>query len=193
MTTTPPPILSATSLKDFFREELQAALERLGLKASDDAQAYLVYLLDGYTRLRPEQHAQLGFERAAALMLSDAVFSAGEHRLEAYRQLGDACLYNCGFFEARLTRRHMRPEYYHQVGRTAYTRLGELMSFKPQGQTLGQIFEELASKFEALTYALSQMASSLSAQGRQRALWDQIAQEYPGLASALWPPGFKRC
>lgn len=178
-------ITNASTLLDFFRQELEAASHELGVKTTDETQAYLIHMLDGYTKPEQSRLGQLGFERAAALMLSDAVYSEGERRIEAYRQLGDACLYNCGFFQERLTRRHLRVEYYQQVGRTAYKRLAELMGLKRHGGLFHHIFDELAMQFELLTQALRQMASTFTSDGRARQLWERIRQEHPqGLFSA---------
>ena len=51
----------------------------LGLQPRVETEAYLVQLLEGMTRLKPEDASALGFERPAALMLGDAVFSGAEH------------------------------------------------------------------------------------------------------------------
>lgn len=178
------PITSTATLLDFFRQELELAGRMLGVQTSDETRAYVIHMLDGYTRTTPTNTAQLGFDRAAALMLSDAVYSAGEHRIEAYRQLGDACLYNCGFFLARLTRRHMRVEYYQQIGRAAYDRLSALFAAKPGGDLFGAIFDELAAQFEVMTKVLQQMSASFSPQGRAQQALLQHAEQHAWVLSA---------
>lgn len=181
------PITNTATLLDFFRQELEAASLELGVKTTEETQAYLIHMLDGYTKPQHDRLGQLGFERAAALMLSDAVYSQGERRIEAYRQLGDACLYNCGFFQERLTRRHLRVEYYHQVGRTAYRRLAELMGLKPNGDLFHHIFGELAMQFELLAKALRQMASSFTSDGRAKLMWERVQQEHPQALLSMAP------
>ena len=154
---TPSPIAAATNLMDYFRQELQRAFTMLGLQPRVETEAYLVQLLEGMTRLKPGDASALGFERPAALMLGDAVFSGAEHRVEAYRKLGDACLINCGLFAARLTRRHVSERYYHQLGREAYERVGAMMERKQPGGVFSLIFDELAQQFEGAVLAVRQL------------------------------------
>ena len=141
------------SLQEFFREELTLAFQRTGLETSEETEAYLVHLLDGYLRVDADTSQELGFEKPAALLLEEAMSSVGDRRIEIYRRLGDASLYNCGFFRERLTRK-IGPEYYQQVGRTAYRSLEEMMGFKQPGGIFHAIYRELAAKFDEVVEAL---------------------------------------
>ena len=151
---------STSSLTEFFAEELDNELARLGLDVNDETRAYLTHLLDDWTRLTPAQEQELGFQRPAALMLSDALEARPGTRIEAYRKLGDACLYNCGFFRARLTRRSISASYYEQMGQGAYHRVADLLAW--QSNALGQLFVELARSFEGLVRALRRLANRAS-------------------------------
>lgn len=141
------------SLLEFFREEMTCAFERMGVQTSEETEAYLVHLLDGYTRLDPESAEEVGFEKPAAMLLEEAMSSAGDRRIEIYRRLGDASLYNCGFFGAHITRRSVSPDYYRKMGRIAYQNLGDMMGFKQPGGIFHAIFSELASKFDGIVDA----------------------------------------
>ena len=154
-----PLIDPSANLLSFFRGELTRACAAINLQITQEVEAYLVHLLDGFVRLKPEHHDHLGFHRPAALLLGEAAHTGSDRRVEAYRQLGDTCLYNCGFFEGHLTRRGVRPEYYHAIGATAYTRLADWMAFRQPGGVLASIFGELARKFDVLTRALQGVAS----------------------------------
>ena len=153
MTSRVPQIEPVGSLLEFFREELTRACDVTGLRTSEETEAYLVHLLDGYLRLDPAGAEELGFEKPAAVLLEEAMLSTGERRIEIYRRLGDASLYNCGFFSEALSRK-VGPEYYKRIGRTAYRSLEDMMGFKQPGGVFHEIFRELAHKFDDVVAAL---------------------------------------
>lgn len=161
-------IEQVTSLVEFFRDELILAFERTGVETSEETEAYLVHMLDGYMRLDPESADEVGFDRPAALLLEEAMYSAGERRIEIYRRLGDASLYNCGFFSERLTRR-VSPAYYQRMGQAAYKSLEELMLFKQPGGIFHAIYNELALKFDQIVDAFKVLS------GQQKSSSDPFA------------------
>lgn len=149
------------SLLEFFREELTLAFERTGVQTSEETEAYIVHLLDGYLRLDPDSSDELGFDKPAAMLLEEAMTSVGDRRIEIYRRLGDASLYNCGFFSERLDRK-VGPEYYQRLGRTAYRSLEDMMGFKQPGGVFHAIYRELASKFDDVVTALRMLGGPSS-------------------------------
>lgn len=147
-------IQSTSNLLNYFREELKAAFDDMGLKSSENTEAYLVHLLENFVRLDPQLGKEIGFHKPAAFLLGEAMNSPGEQRIVAYRRLGDASLFNCGFFDAHLTRRGtVNSQYYRNVGRIAYGQLSDLMMFKERGGIFQQIYEELADKFDGFVEA----------------------------------------
>lgn len=148
------------SLLAFFRDELTSAFEQTGLQTSQETEAYLVHLLEGFSRLDPDSSDEVGFEKPAAMLLEEAMASAGERRIEIYRRLGDASLYNCGFFSAHITRRSVSPTYYRRLGQTAYQSLGEMMGFKQPGGIFHAIFNELAAKFDSIVDAFKLLSGT---------------------------------
>ena len=155
------PIAQSESLAAYFHTELERIHTELGLTTSAHTRAYLVSLLDSYTRLSPQAKPELGFERPAAFMLSDAVHGAPGQRIDAYRRLGDACLYNCGFFSQKLTRRSVSASYYEAMGRNAYDHAHDLMRGSArQASPFGQIFAELSDKFAGVVRALKRLGQS---------------------------------
>jgi len=153
-------IESTANLLEYFRDELERALDVVGASPSKETEAYVVHLLDGYARTSSSTKHHLGFERPAALLYKDAVEAGGDRRLEATRQLGDACLFNCGVFADRLTRRGVKREYYHRMGRIAYDDARTLMEHKQPGGVFSQIFRELVDYFDALAQALAHVTGS---------------------------------
>jgi hypothetical protein len=147
-------IQRTANLLNYFRQELKLAYDDIGLQSSENTEAYLVHLLENFVRLDPQLAEQIGFDKPAAFMLGEAMNSPGEQRIVAYRRLGDASLFNCGFFDKYLTRRGtVSPKYYRNVGRIAYGQLSDLMMFKQPGGVFQQIYEELADKFDAFVEA----------------------------------------
>jgi hypothetical protein len=159
-------IHKVANLLSFFRAELTETFEKLGLTTSPETQAYLVHMLQGYVRLDSHSAVEVGFHKPAALLLGEAMNSVGDRRIEAYRRLGDASLFSCGFFEKRLARAPVSPDYYRRVGRTAYSNLGELMEFKQPGGTFYLIFCELAQKFDTIVDALRHLSGSADSEQR---------------------------
>ncbi|AWV89801.1 hypothetical protein [Bradymonas sediminis] len=161
-------IQCTTNLLHYFREELKVALDRVGLQSSENTEAYLVYLLQSFVRIDPVLREDLGFQRAAGLMLGDAMNQPGELKIEAYRRLGDASLFNCGFFDAHLTRRGaVTSQYYRNIGRIAYGQLSDLLLVKRSGEIFHQIYEELSAKFDRFVDALQWLGRESKPAGRE--------------------------
>lgn len=148
-----PTIEAFSSLVPFFREELVQALDQTGTRTTEETEAYLVHLLDGFGKLTPDLAQDLGFDRPAAHILQEAMEAQGDRSIEIYRRLGDVSLYTCGFFEARLQRTTVGPEYYHNIGRTAYRSLSSMIAFKQPGSAFDAIFTELWQKFDEVVSA----------------------------------------
>ena len=143
MTDSPHTIQQVANLLHYFRTELAEAFDALDLTTAEETQTYLVHLLEGYARNNAESAQTIGFDTPAAFILGEAMNAAGERRIDAYRRLGDASLFSCGFFVERLDRTPVKSGYYRDMGRVAYGRLGELMAYKQPGGAFHIIFEEL--------------------------------------------------
>ncbi len=149
------------NLFEFFRAELSSAFEKLGLTTSNQTEKYLVNLLENFVRPDERTAEEIGFDRPAAFILGDALQGAGDRRIEAYRRLGDASLFSCGFFEDRLDRRDsvVPLKYYRNMGRSAYSSLESLMKFKAPGGAFHLIYDELSAKFDVFVEAFQLLAN----------------------------------
>lgn len=143
------------SLFEFFRSELNSAFDKLGLTTGDETEKYLVNLLENFVRLDNTNAEDIGFDQPAAYLLGDALNEGGDRRIEAYRRLGDASLFSCGFFEDHLEhRKEVVPlEYYRDMGRSAYSNLESLMKHKAPGGAFHRIYDELTAKFDTFVEA----------------------------------------
>lgn len=165
MSQSDPSIETVPTLLAYFREELDEAFDELEVDASEETEAYLIHLLEGFTRIEPDYAEEVGFDKPAAFYLGEAMNSPGDRQIEAYRRLGDASLFNCGFFEGYISRRLVDSEYYQDVGRHAYQKLTSLMSVKRSDEMFRGIFGELAENFERVVRAFQWLGGTLQDDG----------------------------
>lgn len=186
MTDSQQSIQQVANLFHYFRSELVGAFDKLGLTTAEATETYLVHLLEGFVRLDEEKAKDLGFERPAALLFGEALNSAGDRRIEAYRRLGDASLFCCGFFEAYLNRPRslVDVDYYRRMGQNAYHSLQSLMEFKAPGGAFHIIFDELSDKFDTVVEAFRVLAHRRDGPSAQF-LIDQW-QDQSGVDAAKW-------
>ena len=154
-------IQTVSSLLAYFRDELNSAFDKLEVEASQETEAYLVHLLDGFSRLNPEYAEEVGFDKPAAFYLGEAMNSPGDRRVEAYRRLGDASLFNCGFFEGYISRRLVDADYYQGVGRLAYQKLTQILTVKKSSDMFQGIFGELAANFDRVVESFKWLGRNL--------------------------------
>lgn len=168
-------IHGVANLFEYFQTELSSAFDTLGLTTRDETKTYLVKLLESFVRLDEQTAEDVGFDRPAAFILGDALNGAGDRRIEAYRRLGDASLYSCGFFEEHLDRRNsVVPLYYYRnMGRNAYSSLQSLMEFKAPGGAFHMIFDELTTKFDTVVEAFQMLANR-----REGPSYDRLLEQW---------------
>jgi len=146
-----------------FFEFVRSAMGTHGVRASAEAEHYLVNLLAGFLRARPDRFARaLGPELIAASRL------APEHRGVRLRDVGDTTLFLAGIFLDHIEAKPAATEYYFSIGRTAYSRLAEL------GETSGALavhaptFAELSGRFVEFVQVLSSIADRELFSGSER-------------------------
>ncbi len=165
MTASHESIQTVDNLLAYFRDELVQAFEEVDWEASEHTEAYLVHLLKGFTRLEPNSAEEVGFDKPAAFYLGEAMNSPGDRRVDVYRRLGDASLFNCGFFDAYLNRGLVDTSYYQDVGRLAYDKLSRLHDLHKPSGPFEDVFDELASNFDSVVEALQWVGRSLQTSG----------------------------
>lgn len=139
------------SLQEFFRDSIDQAMQRLGLRAGDHTAYYVVNLLTLFARsdaLYEETQAGLGL-KPLALMLAEAAETPNpQERDFVLQRVGDVSLFIAGFFSESLARRVVDVDYYVAVGGGAYGSLSIQVRGTPRGQAFGPVFAELACKFK---------------------------------------------
>lgn len=155
-------VVAVNSLTEFFRDEVNAAIQRRGIEAEDQTEHYVVNLLTVFARsdaLYEKTEHGLGL-KPLVFMLADAVEarSPGERNF-ALQRLGDVSLFIAGFFSDSLARSLVDVDYYVRMGGNAYGSLSTTLS-GPRGTALAGTFAELAQKFQGFVDVLAEVRDS---------------------------------
>jgi hypothetical protein len=136
---------------EFFKEQVEGAMERQRLKTSEWTSYYVVRLLADF--VTPEHgEAGLGHE-PLGVRLAKALQADGVAQREGLRSVGDASLFLAGFFADSLNRRLVDQDYYVSLGGYAYGRLADQDS-----DAFADVFGEMAQKFVPLVDVLSEIS-----------------------------------
>ena len=90
------------------------------LVLNENTESYLVFLL-----MRFSQSTQL-IESVIALDFLESMRAPGRRQVELLRDVGDKSLLFCGLFPGMATKRHVRLDYFSDMGQAAYLSVGEL-------------------------------------------------------------------
>ena len=139
------------SAVEYFKELVEAAVERQRLEADELTSFYVVNLLAGCVRL---QSGATGWAANEPLGLEfvKALHAAGSQQRDGLRRVGDASLFVTGFFSDSLKRRLVDIDYYTTLGVSAYGALGQ------GDDLLAPTFAELADKFVGFVDVLADVS-----------------------------------
>jgi hypothetical protein len=137
---------------DFFRGLLRDALSEQRVEASEDAEFYLVKLLEGF--IRADQSA---FNRPLALDYLEALEGGPPVRYRKLKHVGDTALFVAGIFLESLERKLVGADYYTSLGGLAYHHLATT-SGTPLGTAVTGLFTEMSVRFPDFVRVLSQMS-----------------------------------
>ena len=155
-------VVPVKDLKEFFRDALQGAMGHQQLKVDDHTEHYVVNLLTLFARAEAlhEDAPARGAHRPLAVLLADANEApTAEGRCRALQRLGDVSLFFAGFFAGSFARKLVDVDYHIAMGGRAYGTLADTMTRGPR-RALGQVFGELAAKFQPLVDALNEIAET---------------------------------
>jgi hypothetical protein len=147
-------LVRATAV-EFFREQLERAMDHQKVSTSEFTQFYLVNLLAGCLRgeLPPSEP---GYdETPLALMYVRAVQASRRDRAKLLRAMGDTALFISGFFADSLTGRMVDLDYYKAMGGFAYARLAQDEDPRVFGP---EVFSELSGRFTQFADLLSEIS-----------------------------------
>ena len=136
---------------EYFRELVEAAMQRQRLAAHELTSFYLVNLLAGFVHAdrsaSPDAGDPLGVRYVKAL------HEGGRRQRDELRQVGDLSLFISGFFADSLTRRLVDVDYYIHVGEYAYGSLA-----RRNDAVFGDVFDELAGRFSEFVDVLGEVS-----------------------------------
>lgn len=154
-------LITSTSVRAFFQDSVTEAIHNQGVEATQDTVQYVVGLLTLFTRSEElyEQTADGPTVRPLALLYKDAVESRNnDDRNRSLRRLGDVALFISGVFTDSLNRRVVDVDYYISMGGSAYGHLSDVLRGSLHGRALGQVFEELSTKFTEFVDILGEVS-----------------------------------
>lgn len=156
-------LVPVTSLEEFFRDSVEAALAVNKVVVDRDTSHYVVQLLTLFARAdacyEPSQPGNR--HRPLALILADALQTASsEERAFMLQRLGDVSLFTAGFFSDGLQERAVGLDYYCNMGGGAYRMLAAGAGGTLRARALIEVFAELAAKFLDLVDVLNEVRDS---------------------------------
>lgn len=147
----------ADDLFSFFRDRVDATVERQGTTVSPDGVYYLSHLLTERTKVADAVPDPTLVELQLRALQGDRV-----QAVQAYRTMGDQALYMTGFFRARLTRGQVGIGYYMDMGAAAYGTLSAMLRGRGLGGPgLDDVFNELGTRFRACSEVLHEVQEEM--------------------------------
>jgi hypothetical protein len=141
------------SPQEFFKQQVEGAMRRQHLQASDWTVYYIVSLLASFvTRCRPGEPPDAA-ELPLAVRLTRALAADGGPSRDSLRHVADHALFLAGFFGDSLQRRAVDIDYYISVGGFAYRRLAG-----NDDDAFADVFGELAAKFIPVVDVLAEIS-----------------------------------
>lgn len=142
---------------EFFREQLERAMEHQKVSTSSFVEYYLVNLLASSVagELPPREPGD--DETPLAVLYIRAAQSARYERARLLRMLGDTALFMSGFFADSLSRSDVDLDYYRSMGGFAYARLSQDEAPRVFGP---EVFGELSGRFMEFADLLAEVSEA---------------------------------
>lgn len=147
-------LVTASNMREYFREAVVTARQHTGVALSDHAEAYLVHLLCEFSRAENVYAGTDPGERPTmATLLSRARDAQPGEALRIYKHMGDSSLYLTGFFTDAVQSAMVNADYYVSMGESAYASVAGLM--RTTAASSSALFAELSDHFAELVDLLS--------------------------------------
>ncbi|HET9450432.1 MAG TPA: hypothetical protein VFO83_06095 [Aggregicoccus sp.] len=155
-------LVTAASLKEFFKSLLEDVIRRRQMQITDVTEFYLVNLLSDFVSSDKLFDQELGGQgegkrdhEPLALLYARALSQEREARIRTLRRLGDVSLYKAGFFADALRDGPVGADYYIQMGGAAYGQVASLSA----GAGFSAVYRELCAKFRVVVEVLEEIAA----------------------------------
>lgn len=156
-------LVPVTSLQEFFRDSVDAAMATNKVVLNNQTSHYVVNLLTMFSRSEAlYESTDDGLQlKPLASMFAEAVDAQTDaERNNILQRLGDVSLFMAGFFSDALNRAAVDMDYYVYMGGGAYHSLATHMRGTVKGQAFGEVFSELADKFQDMVDVLNEVRES---------------------------------
>ena len=144
-------LVRSESPTEYFREMVEAAMQRQRLAAHELTSFYLVNLLTGFIHF--DRSPADGGDEPLGIRFARALQEEGSRQRNELRQVADRSLFVSGFFSDSLNRSLVDVEYYMHLGEYAYGSLA-----RQDDGTWADVFDELAGKFAAFADVLGEVS-----------------------------------
>jgi hypothetical protein len=154
---------AVTSLQEFFKDSVAAAMANQGVAAADHTAYYVVNLLTLFARhdsLYERGQPGPGLQPLALLLAAAADSPDRSTRNTLLRRVGDTSLFVAGFLGDGLARKLVDVDYYIDMGGAAYGRLSDDVRGTREARAFGTVFAELAEKFRDFVDVLAEIRDS---------------------------------
>ena len=158
-------LVTVHNLRDYFRTSIDDVIAKQGVDVDPHTTHYVVNLLTLFARSDEfyEDDGDTYGVRPLALMLADATDEQNvEQRAFTLQRIGDVSLFISGFFIESLAAKAVDIDYYVYMGESAYGSLSEEVRGTFRGHAFGDVYEELATKFQILIDVLNEVRDSAS-------------------------------
>jgi hypothetical protein len=154
---------AVTSLREFFKNSVEAAMAKQGIAADDHTAYYVVNLLTLFARhetLYNSDNPGPGLQPVTLLLAAAADAPHRAMRNALLRRVGDTSLFIAGFLGDGLARKLVDVDYYIDMGGAAYGRLSDDVRGTRDGRAFSAVFAELARKFREFVDVLADIRDS---------------------------------
>jgi len=158
-------VVPVHNLRDYFRTSVDDVIAKQGVDVDPHTAYYVVNLLTLFSRSEEfyENDGEAYGVRPLALMLADATDAENvEQRAFVLQRIGDVSLFISGFFIESLAAKAVDIDYYVYMGESAYGSLSEEVRGTFRGNAFGEVYKELATKFQVLIDVLNEVRDSAS-------------------------------
>lgn len=150
-------LVVGSTLKEFFRMLVGEVVSRQKVTFTEVTEFYVVNLLSEFAAAE-----KLVGQEPLAILYHRAMQQERDARIKTLRQLGDVSLYTAGFFADSLRDRVVGPDYYIQMGGSAYAAIAQMSS----ASSFSSVYWELHEKFRTVVEVLEEIAArGMAAQG----------------------------
>jgi len=155
-------VVAVTNLAEYFRDALQGALAHQHIAVEGQTEQYVVNMLTLFARA---DQLYDGVPSGPRMPPLTALFNAAveaptpAERERSLQRLGDVSLFIAGFFAHGFARRLVDIDYHIAMGGRAYGTLAAALG-RGRRRVLGQVYAELAAKFQPLVDALGEISDT---------------------------------